>query len=174
MLTAMRKGRNNLFLNISFRESSMTSEQRTSLILLLRQFVNLMQENSCMAVILDKSEIIGSPVGDWQSEVERLRQLPSRSNALVRSLRDLIDKFERDADENDLIELATRITKGNQTRSREPALNEIVSTRPVDQKLNNCFRHSGLYLGAPRGVVDTGRKARFTFSLRICVDDRLG
>lgn len=79
----------------------MSAEDRQVLIALFREFVNLMEENGCMALILDKAEIADLRVADWREEVKRLRQLPIPTCTLADSMRVLIDDFERSPDEND-------------------------------------------------------------------------
>jgi hypothetical protein len=90
----------------------MNAKQRDSLVALLREFVTLMEQNHYMSIILNKAEILGSPVGAWQSEVERLRMLPSRMEAQARTLRGLIDSLECAQDENSLTALIERMRQG--------------------------------------------------------------
>lgn len=90
----------------------MDAKQVDSLVALLREFVNMMEENDCMTLILDKAEVVGLRVDDWRAEVERLRGLPSRGGALARSLRGLIDGIERAHDENSLMSLIERMRVG--------------------------------------------------------------
>lgn len=90
----------------------MNAKQKDSLVALLREFINMMEENAWMALILDKAEVADLRVSDWRAEVERLRHLPSRTGVLARSLRDQVDKLERTHDENSLTALIERMRQG--------------------------------------------------------------
>jgi hypothetical protein len=90
----------------------MNAKQRDSLVALLREFVNLIEENSHMALILDKAEVADLRVPDWRAEVERLRSLQTPVGTRASTMRGLIDSFQRAHDKNSLTALIERMRQG--------------------------------------------------------------